>query len=89
MTKAVAKAEVFQYLDKVRETGYINMFGARPLIMETFNLDLEEATALLRAWMETYDERHKFLRFSLRVATVVWLAVLVTAVWAMLGGVSW
>ena len=47
------------YLDAVRETGTINMFGAAPLIAETFGVERREAQQYLKNWMQTFAERHK------------------------------
>ena len=35
----VDKAEVFDYLDILRESGVTNMFGATPYIQEEFGVD--------------------------------------------------
>ena len=50
--------EYFEYLDELRESGETNMFGARPYLMEEFNLDREEAHKILSEWMRTFSERH-------------------------------
>lgn len=52
------KEEVFSYLDKVRETGEINMFGAVAVIQQKFNLKRDEATRILTEWINTYGSRH-------------------------------
>ena len=54
------KQEVFQYLDIVQESGFINMFGASHLISETFDVSRKEARTLLNQWMksEYIDEGH-------------------------------
>lgn len=52
------KEEVFSYLDMVRESGAINMFGAAPYVAEAFGLSKREARDLLLEWMQTFDERH-------------------------------
>lgn len=48
-------AEVFFYLDGLRETGATNMFGAAPYIEEEFNVDRKVAGEVLQAWMRTFD----------------------------------
>lgn len=45
--------EVFDYLDFVRESGVINMFGATPYIMEEFDTDKVESRRLLTKWMKS------------------------------------
>lgn len=44
-----------QYLEKLRRSGVINMFGAVPYLMEEFDLDKQEATNVLKDWMENYN----------------------------------
>ena len=46
------------YLDTVRESGAVNMFGAAPLISETFGVNKEEARNYLKNWMNTFDQRN-------------------------------
>ena len=50
--------EIFAYLDAVRESGIINMFGAAPLLQEEFGLDRREAKDLLLAWMGSFRNVH-------------------------------
>jgi hypothetical protein len=50
--------EVFEFLDDLRDSGVTNMFGARPYIMEEFNIDLVDAGKLLSFWMNIHGERH-------------------------------
>ena len=51
--------EVNVFLNNLRETGAINMFGAAPYVAETFDVSKKEARDLLKNWMETFAERHK------------------------------
>lgn len=52
--------QVFEYLDKLRESGITNMFGAVPYIQIEFpELTVKEASDLLVKWMRTFGERHK------------------------------
>ena len=44
-----------QYLEKLRRSGVTNMFGAVPYLMEEFDLDKQEATNVLKDWMENYN----------------------------------
>jgi len=57
--KKVSEKQVFEYLDDLRESGSINMFGAVPYIQEEFNVDRDQASKLLSRWMETFNIRHK------------------------------
>lgn len=52
------KNDVFEYLDKLRESGITNMYGAGPYIEAQFDLRRSEAFRLLAEWMETFTERH-------------------------------
>jgi len=51
------KEEMFDYLDTLRETGVVNMFGATPYVQEAFDLTKQEAKAILKEWMENYGKR--------------------------------
>ena len=47
------------YLDRLRESGVTNMFGAAPFILDQFpELTEKEAKQVLIYWMETFGERH-------------------------------
>jgi hypothetical protein len=46
------------FLDKLRESGAINMFGAAPYVSEAFGVSKYEARDLVKNWMETFGERH-------------------------------
>jgi len=45
------KESVFAFLDAIRESGKINMFGATPYIVEEFDITKQEARKLLKEWM--------------------------------------
>lgn len=53
------KNEYFEYLDALRESGDINMFGAAVYLESAFELNRYEARDILLEWMETFEERHK------------------------------
>ena len=47
------------YLDKLREVGVTNMFGAAPYLTTEFpELDLPDARHVLGYWMQTFAIRH-------------------------------
>lgn len=46
--------EMKEYLDELRESGEINMFGASPYLMEEFGLDKKEARKVLQEWMNSF-----------------------------------
>lgn len=51
--------EHLDYLDALRESGGVNMFGARPYLMGEFpDLTRKEANAVMSYWMQTFGERH-------------------------------
>lgn len=51
--------EHLTYLDELRASGIVNMFGAVPFLKNRFpDLDTTEATAVLVHWMHTFSERH-------------------------------
>jgi hypothetical protein len=55
----VNKEEMFVYLDNIRETGKINMFGAGPYLQDAFGLSRYEAKDIVLEWMNTFAERQK------------------------------
>ena len=48
--------EEFLYLNRLRESGDTNMFGAAPYLQDEFNLDYREARKILTEWMSWADE---------------------------------
>ena len=44
-----------EFLDKLRESGVTNMFGAVPYIMEEFSLERKEARNILTNWINTFS----------------------------------
>ena len=47
-------SEMFAFLDALRDSGEINMMGARPHIIEEFDIDSKDAKAYLMAWMGAF-----------------------------------
>jgi hypothetical protein len=45
-----------EFLDNLRESGEVNMFGARPYLMAEFGLDKKEAGEILSEWMKTFKD---------------------------------
>lgn len=41
----------YDFLEKLRQSGKTNMFGARPFLARKFGLDEEESRKILSAWM--------------------------------------
>lgn len=50
--------EYAEYLDNLRESGAVNMFGAGAYLQRDFDLSRTEASAVLKEWMATFGERH-------------------------------
>lgn len=46
------------FLDKLRESGVTNMFGAGPYLVEAFGLSQSESHKVLGFWMKTFSDRH-------------------------------
>ena len=44
--------EEFTYLNRLRESGETNMFGAAPYLEDEFGLDRREARMVLSEWMK-------------------------------------
>jgi hypothetical protein len=44
----------FEYLEALRDSGVVNMYGAAPYLAEEFDLDKRTARKILIAWMESY-----------------------------------
>ena len=49
--------EHLRFLDALRESGKINMFGAAPYIADFFDLPMEQARKILTYWMQTFKAR--------------------------------
>ena len=45
------------FLDELRESGEINMFGAAPYLSDAFDLSEQEARKVLTYWMQTFGTR--------------------------------
>ena len=49
--------EHLAFLDELRESGEINMFGAAPYLSDVFDLSKQEARKVLTYWMQTFGTR--------------------------------
>lgn len=49
---------MFEHLDNLRESGTVNMFGARPYLAVMFDITKGNAGRILSRWMETFTQRH-------------------------------
>jgi hypothetical protein len=52
--------EAMQYLNRLRDSGVTNMFGAAPYVQEEFGLDRAEARRLLTLWMDNFNEEAEY-----------------------------
>jgi len=50
--------EHLEYLDELRESGVVNMFGSAPYLAEEYGLDKNESRKIVAYWMTSFDERH-------------------------------
>ena len=51
--------EHLTYLDNLRKSGIVNMFGAVGYIRSEFDLSKTDATDVLTHWMKTSEERQE------------------------------
>jgi len=52
--------EVLEFLNILRDTGATNMYGARPYVMENFELDRKESGELLSLWMANFNKEGNY-----------------------------
>ena len=52
--------EVFLYLNELRESGETNMYGARPYVMEEFEMEADEAKRILLLWMKNFNKDSQY-----------------------------
>lgn len=50
--------QIYQYLDRLRESGATNMFGAGPYLEAEFDFTPKEAKHWLVQWMASFSDRH-------------------------------
>ena len=48
------KKDYKEYLDRLRDSGVTNMFGAAPYVQNEFGVDKYEARKIVGEWMRTY-----------------------------------
>ena len=49
--------DMLTYLDRLRASGKINMFGAAPHVEQTFKLSIRQARQVTAYWMKTFEQR--------------------------------
>lgn len=52
----VSQEDISSFLDAVRESGKINMFGAVPYVEDSFDLSKKDARAATVYWMENFGK---------------------------------
>lgn len=57
-SKLDGQDEVFAFLEMLRESGKVNMFGAGPYVQEAFDLTRHQAKLYVLAWMKSYNNAH-------------------------------
>ena len=56
----MGKEKYFTYLNSLRESGAINMYGAAPYLASDFQeLTQSEATAVLKDWMNSFSRKEE------------------------------
>ena len=53
-----SNTKYFEYLDRLRESGITNMFGAAAYLERDFSIEHKDADRILGEWMDTFSERH-------------------------------
>jgi len=48
--------DFFEFLDALRESGSINMFGAPAVLREEFGLSKSESFEVFKAWTEQFNK---------------------------------
>ncbi len=56
MDEAPMQETISRFLDDLRADGRINMFGAAPVVAETFGLDSATAKRMTVHWMENFGK---------------------------------
>ena len=47
----------YGFLDALRESGLVNMFGAAPILADTYGLTEKEARGVWSLWVDTYMDK--------------------------------
>jgi len=54
--KEERKQEMFKFLNSLRRSGVINMFGAGSYLRVQFGISKRDARFVLQDWMQSFDE---------------------------------
>jgi predicted transcriptional regulator YheO len=52
------RQEFLEFLDELRESGVVNMYGAAPYLVKEFGMPKMTAYKILDDWMASYAARH-------------------------------
>jgi hypothetical protein len=52
----VDKVRVFDYLNALRDSGIVNMFGSVPYVRRVFDVSQADGVKLVVEWMESFKE---------------------------------
>lgn len=52
----------YQYLEDLRQSGIVNMYGSVPYLQAEFDLSFNDAKEILMSWMRNYDEIIEYLK---------------------------
>ena len=52
------REDCFEYLDTLRDSEEVNMYGAMPYLMEEFDISKKDARSILSEWMQTCHTRN-------------------------------
>lgn len=47
--------KIFEYLDQLRESGEVNMFGSAAYVQEEFELSRKDAQRVVEEWMQQFS----------------------------------
>ena len=47
---------MFGFLDELRESGAVNMFGAGPYLRKEFGMEKDESFKVMKAWQDTFGD---------------------------------
>ena len=53
--------DYYNFLERLRDSGATNMFGAGPYLESAFHLSINAANSILANWMHNYDELNNLL----------------------------
>lgn len=53
---AKTKNKYWIYLENLRKSGVVNMYGAGPYLQKAFDLTKDEAAKILVDWMDNYNK---------------------------------